>query len=171
MKINAMTSRIAAVVLLALASAISPVWAENAAVTVGDLTISHGFTRAMPPHAPVAGGYLSITNAGARDARLTGAQSPVAARVEIHEMTMNGSVMKMRALPDGLPIPAGQTVQLAPGGVHLMFIGVTAPFVEAQTIPLTLSFDQASDISLSLPVGPINARSGKPIDAGSHAGH
>lgn len=183
MKIIAMKRRIAAAILLAPALALASLAQghdghaaphavpESAGVTLGDLTLSHAFTRAMPPNAPVAGGFLTVANGGAQDDRLVAARSDLAAEVQIHEMTMNGSVMKMRELPEGLPIPAGQTVELKPGGYHLMFIGVIRPFAEGQTIPLTLSFEQAGEVALQVPVGPMNARSGGQIDAGGHSGH
>src|SRR6185503_11771919 len=77
---------------------------------VGAIAIDHPWTRATPKNAPVAGGYLKITNTGTTPDRLTGGSVEVAKRFEIHEMKMDGGVMKMRELKDGLDIPAGATV-------------------------------------------------------------
>ena len=68
--------------------------------------------------------------------------------MQIHETTMNGDVMKMRELPDGLPIPVGAPVDLKPGGYHLMFMHVTAPFAEGQIIEATLVFEKAGEVAL-----------------------
>ncbi|MFT3689098.1 copper chaperone PCu(A)C [Paenirhodobacter sp.] len=125
--------------------------AHEAPVTAGDLTLSGAFTRATRPGAPVAGGFLTIRNAGAED-RLTGGSAPFAAEVQVHEMAMEGDVMKMRALPDGLPVPAGQEIALKPGGHHLMFIGLKAPLVEGETVPVTLTFAKAGAVTVPLKV-------------------
>ncbi|MTH64329.1 copper chaperone PCu(A)C [Paracoccus shanxieyensis] len=139
------------------------------AVTLGQIGISGQFTRATPPGAKIAGGFMVLKNDGSSDDRLVSVSTPVAARAEIHEMSMDGDVMKMRALPDGLPLPAGQVVELKPGGYHLMLMGLTQPLVEGETVPLTLHFEQAGDVDMTLPVGPINARGDQDGDA--HANH
>lgn len=143
----------------------------TAQVTQGALTITGGFSRAMLPNAPVAGGFMTIANSGADD-RLIAVRSPDAAEVQVHEMTMNGSVMKMRQLPDGLPVPAGQTVKLTPGGIHLMFLKIPKPFVQGQVIHATLQFENAGEIEVPLTVGPVNARTGDNLPAAdAHSGH
>jgi copper(I)-binding protein len=121
-------------------------------IVVGDLTISAPFTRATLPNAPVAGGFLTIANAGSGDDRLIAATSSVAAEVQIHEMSMEGDVMRMRALPDGLVVPAGATVELTPGGYHLMFLTPNAPFALGTTVPVTLTFAEAGEVQVELPV-------------------
>lgn len=180
MKIKMFTSAAAVAALLALAPAHAHDHSqgaghaeatESADITQGDLTLSHAFTRAMPPNAPVAGGYLSIANAGAEDDRLVAASSDRAKEVQIHEMTMDGSVMKMRELPDGLPLPAGETVELKPGGYHLMFMGVTDPFAEGQAVSVTLTFEKAGAVTLELPVTAMRAKAADDIDTGGHSGH
>ena len=117
----------------------------------GDITISGGFTRAMLPNQPVGGGYLTIRNAGGDD-RLLGVATPLARKGELHEMSMNGEVMSMRPLPDGFAVPAGGTVALMPGGLHMMFTGVTKPFKTGDTVPVTLSFEKAGTVEVALPV-------------------
>jgi len=147
-------------VALALAAAPLAAPAQDAApVKLGPLVISGGFTRATLPHAPVGGGFMTITNTGGTDDRLVSAASPVADHVEIHEMSMVGDVMKMQPLPDGLPIPAGETVTLQPGGYHLMLMGLKERLEQGATVAVTLTFSNAGTVEVPLAVGPINAGS------------
>lgn len=120
-------------------------------VVVGALTLSGGAAKPMPPGAKVGGGGLTIVNAGPADDRLAAVESPAAGRVELHEMTMENDVMRMRKL-DGIPVPAGQTVTLAGSGLHLMFMDVVKPFRQGDIIPLVLTFEQAGKIAYDLPV-------------------
>jgi copper(I)-binding protein len=145
------------------ASAEAPAGAPS--ITIGDLEISGAFSRATLPNAPVAAGYLTITNHGASDDRLVSATSPVAGVTQIHEMKMEGDVMKMAELPDGLTIPAGGSVELAPGGLHIMFMRLNDGLVEGTLVPLTLVFERAGDVTVELLVGPVNAGA----QAGAHA--
>lgn len=138
---------IAATLLLA-----APAFAQDGPVQHGDLNLSAPFTRATLPNAPVGGGFLSIENTGATADRLVSASSPAAAMVQIHEMAMEGDVMKMRQLADGIEIAAGETVTLSPGGLHLMFMGLSQAFVEGETVPVTLVFERAGPVELDLPV-------------------
>jgi len=119
---------------------------------VGDLTIAGAFARATLPNQPVGGGYLTITNGGTNDDRLVAAASPVAGEVQLHEMTMEGDVMKMRQLKDGIAVPAGATVTLEPGGLHLMFMKLKGPLVEGQAVEVTLAFEKAGSVTVTLPV-------------------
>ena len=140
--------------------------AAAADVTLGDLTLTGAFTRATLPNAPVAGGFLTIANAGAEADRLVAVSVDFAKEGQIHEMAMEGDVMKMRQLPDGLVIPAGETVTLEPGGYHLMFMGLSRALVEGETVPVTLTFEKAGDVTIDLPVA------GAAADApAGHAGH
>jgi hypothetical protein len=127
-------------------------------VVLGELEISGGFARATLPNAPVAGGFLSIVNTGAVDDRLVSATTTVSGVTQIHEMKMEGDVMKMAELPDGLPIPAGETVTLQPGGFHLMFMELKEPLVEGTRVPVTLTFEKAGTVEIMLDVGGIGAK-------------
>lgn len=124
---------------------------------VGDLELSGAFTRAMPPAAPAGGGFLVIENHGDADDRLIAANSPASGLVQIHEMVIENDVMKMGEVEGGLVIPAGETVTLAPGGYHLMFMQIIEPFVEGEMVPVTLTFEQAGDVDIMLPVAPIGS--------------
>ena len=126
-------------------------------VTVGDLTISGGFSRATLPGAPVAGGFLTVSNSADTDDRLIAASSSASGRTEIHEMRMTGDVMVMQALPDGLEIPAGETVALRPGGYHLMFMDLAGPLTQGETVDVTLTFEAAGEVTVPLHVGAPNA--------------
>lgn len=115
------------------------------------LTVHDAWAAPTPSGVDVAAGYLTISNGTAAQDRLVSATSPRAERVEVHEMTMNGAVMQMRPVAR-LDVPAGGDVQLGPGGMHLMFYGVSEPFVAGQTIPLHLVFERAGAIDVELPV-------------------
>ncbi|SFA57255.1 hypothetical protein SAMN04487972_11720 [Paracoccus halophilus] len=145
--------------------------AAGASVTLGDLTLSGGFSRATPPRAPVAGGFLTIANAGAADRLVSASAEEIAGRTEIHEMQMQGDVMRMRELPDGLPIPAGASVELRPGGLHIMFRELKRPLTEGETIKLMLVFEKAGEVELPLLVGPLNARPSGAGKGGSDVGN
>ena len=125
---------------------------------VGDLTIGHPWTRATLPNAPVAGGYMTLTNGGSTPDRLVGGSSPVAKAVEVHEMSMQDGIMKMRQLPDGLEIPAGQSVKLEPGSYHLMLIGPKERLTKGMRVPLTLKFEKAGTVDVELAVDSVAAR-------------
>lgn len=118
----------------------------------GDLEVSAGFVKAMLPGQPVGGGYLTIHNKGAAADRLLSVTSPDAGKVEIHEMSMDNNVMKMRELKDGIAVPAGATITLAPNGLHLMFRQVKTPFKKGTTVSVTLKFEKAGSVDLTLPV-------------------
>ena len=103
---------------------------------LGSLEIGQPWARATASTAPTGGGFLTITNKGTTADRLIAVRTPVAEQAEIHEMKMDGNVMRMRALDGGLEIPAGATVTLAPGGFHLMLMGLKAPLVRDTRVPL-----------------------------------
>lgn len=145
---------------------VTPAFAHDCTTRLGSLEISAPFTRATLPNAPVGGGFLVIENTGTEGDRLVSATSPVAGDTQIHEMRMDGDVMRMRELADGIDIPAGGTVTLAPGGYHLMFMQLNQPFVEGQTVPVTLTFENTGSVELQLPVLGSAAAS-----TGEHMGH
>ena len=115
-------------ILLAAALALVVSSASAHEYKAGSLEIKHPWARATPKGATVAGGYLKIVNTGNAADRLIGGSTPASGKFEIHEMSMDGGVMKMRALPKGLEIQPGETVELKPGSYHLMFVGLKEPF-------------------------------------------
>jgi len=130
----------------------------------GSLELKHPWVRATPKGAPVGGGYLTITNAGTAPDRLIGGSSPVAGKLEIHEMKMVSGVMKMRPLAKGLEIKPGQTVELKPGSYHLMFMKLKQPFVKGTSIKGTLVFEKAGKVEVEYAVESMGASS--PMDHG-----
>ena len=120
-------------------------------IIAGDLTVEGYWVKAMLPGQPVAGGFLTITNKGVGD-KLISATSPKSARIELHEMAMKGDVMEMREINGGIAIPAGAKVELAPGGLHVMFFDVTETFKDGDTVPVTLTFEKAGTVELMVPV-------------------
>lgn len=124
---------------------------------VGDLTVASTWTRATPGGAKIAGGYLKITNNGKSPDRLVSVTSAGADRVEIHEMSMTDGVMKMRPLTDGLTIKPGETVELKPGGFHMMFMDIKQPLKQGDTLKATLKFEKAGTLDVSFSVNAIGA--------------
>ena len=108
-----------------------------------DLRFSNAWVRATPPNANVAGGFIRIENTGKSADRLISASTSLAASAEIHEMKMQGDMMQMRQLSEGLAIPAKQTVTLQPGEVHLMLIAPKQPIVEGPKVKIILLFEKA----------------------------
>lgn len=115
-----------------------------------DIEIQAPWIRATAPAAKVGGGYFSIINNSTQEDRLLGATSQIADRVEIHYMEMTDGIMKMRPIPEGLVIPAGQKIELAPGGYHLMLIGLKQPVKQNDTVAVALKFEKAGIINIVL---------------------
>jgi len=122
---------------------------------LGALHIVHPWTRATPPTAQAGGGFLVITNTGTAADRLVAARSAAASRTEIHEMKMDGNIMRMRELEKGLEIPPGATVTLKPGGYHVMFMGLKEPLKQDTHVPVTLVFEKAGSIDVEFMVAPL----------------
>jgi copper(I)-binding protein len=135
---------------------IAPARAEE--VKAGDLVITQAWSRATPGGAKIGSGYLTIENKGAAPDRLTGVSAEIAGKVEVHEMAMNNGVMTMRPLDSGLTIDPGKTVKLAPGGYHLMMFDLKAPLKQGDKVPVTLEFEKAGKVKLSLDVQGIGAQ-------------
>lgn len=127
-------------------------------IKAGDIVITQPWSRATPGGAKIAAGFLTIENKGAAPDRLIGVAGDVAGKVEIHEMAMNNGVMTMRPLDKGLAIEPGKTVKLAPGGYHLMLMDLKNPLKQGDKVPLTLEFEKAGKVALSLDVGGVGAQ-------------
>ncbi|MEZ2219475.1 copper chaperone PCu(A)C [Rhizobium sp. RCC_161_2] len=129
----------------------------SATAKLGDLDISGGYVRAMLPGQPVGGGYITIHNGGKSDDKLTSVTSSQAGKVELHQMKMEGTIMKMREVKEGIAIPAGATVTLSPSGMHMMFKQVKTPFKQGGAVPVMLMFEKAGMVDITLPVVAPNA--------------
>jgi uncharacterized protein YcnI len=121
-------------------------------VKAGSLTLEQPWSRATPGGAKVGGGYLRITNTGTAPDRLTGGSFPLASRVEVHEMRLDGDVMRMKPVEGGLEIKPGATVELKPGGLHLMFVDLKEPLKEGQAVKGTLTFEKAGPVEVEYTV-------------------
>ncbi len=130
--------------------------AQNA--KVGSLQIENAYTRSTVPGQMAAGGFMKIENKGGVDL-LVSASSPVAGEVQLHEMAMEGNVMKMRQVKD-IPVPAGGAVELKPGGMHLMFMNIKAPLTAGETVPVKLKFAKAGEVEVKFPVNAMGAHGG-----------
>jgi copper(I)-binding protein len=124
----------------------------------GTIVVERPFSRATPGGAQVGAGYMTITNKGAAADRLISASSPAAEKVQVHEMTMQNNIMKMRELAGGLLIDAGKTVSLAPGGYHLMIMGLKAPLKAGDKVPVILMFEKAGKVEVTLDVQAIGGQ-------------
>jgi hypothetical protein len=146
---------------------VAPASAED--VKAGDLVISQAWTRATPNGAKIGGGYLTIENKGTAPDRLIGGSGDVAGKIEVHEMSMDNGVMKMRALDKGLTIEPGKTVKLAPGGYHLMMFDLKRQLKQGDKVPVTLEFEKAGKVPVSLDVQSVGAQG--PSGGGDNSGH
>jgi copper(I)-binding protein len=144
-------TRLAALAGLALIAVTSLAHAHG--YSLGDLDIAHPYAVPTPPGATTGAGYIkALSNKGATDDRLVGASSPAADHVEIHTMSMDGDVMRMRQV-NAIVVPAKGHVDMAPGnGYHLMLIGIRQPFKVGDKIPLKLTFEKAGTVDVELHV-------------------
>ena len=147
--------KLTCITLLACLQAV-PSRAEE--IKAGDLVITQAWSRATPGGAKTAGGYLAIENKGSTPDRLIGGSADVAGKVEVHEMAMNNGVMTMRPLDKGLTIDPGKTVKLAPGGYHLMLTDLKSPLKKGDKLPITLEFEKAGKVQISLDVQGVGAQ-------------
>lgn len=132
------------------------------------VAVEGAWARSTVAGQPAGGGFLTLRNGGGAD-RLTAASSPAAASVELHEMAMDGDVMRMRQV-EGIALPAGGTVELKPGGLHLMFMGLKAPLKAGNKVPLTLRFEKAGELTVQVEVRGATAMP-KAHDHAGHGGH
>jgi hypothetical protein len=124
---------------------------------VGSIQIENAYTRATVPGQMVAGGFMKIENKGTTD-QLLSASSPAAGEVQLHEMGMDGNVMKMRQVKE-ITVPAGGAVELKPGGLHLMLMNIKTPLVAGQMVPVKLKFAKAGEVEVKVPVNAMGQHS------------
>ena len=132
----------------AFAFAAAPAIAQQARTDT--LEITGGFVRASPKMVSAGAGFMQITSTGPAD-RLIGFSSPVCDHGELHTHIHDNGMMRMRQI-EAIDIPAGGTAVLEPGALHLMFIGLVEPLVEGESVPVTLVFENAGEVEISLPV-------------------
>jgi periplasmic copper chaperone A len=143
-------TRTAALLALSLATGASDALAED--YSISTLQIGNPWTRATPKGSTVAGGYMKITNKGSAPDRLVGGSAAVAGRFEVHSMVMEQGVAKMRPVSGGLEIKPGETVDLKPGSMHVMLMGLKQPLEKGQKVKGTLEFEKAGKVEIEYAV-------------------
>jgi copper(I)-binding protein len=147
--------------LLAAAAALYPALVSPAAAAgdydVGSIHISQPWSRATPKGAAAGAGYMTLTNKGAAPERVNCVSDDASAQCQIHSMTMEGGVMKMRPVDGGLEIKPGEPGTLKPGAYHMMFLSLKHPLEQGGRVKATLKFDHAGTIDVEFPVLAIGA--------------
>jgi copper(I)-binding protein len=154
-------ARLGAIAIALVIAVIGPATADP--VKIGTLEIDAAWTRATPPKSMAGGGYMKISNRGSTGDKLIAVSSPAAKKSAVHNMSIINEIMKMAPVVGGLELAPGQMVELKPGGLHIMFMGLIRPFTQGATIPVTLTFEKAGTIDVMLQVGAIGARALKPM--------
>ena len=135
---------------LAAALALAGLAAQAHEFKAGAITIVHPYARPTVAGQPIGGGFMKFVNDGGAD-RLVSVSAEVSKSVELHEMKMEGDVMRMRQV-DGVELQAGKTVEFKPGGFHVMFIGLKAPLKTGDSFPVKLKFQKAGEVTVDLKV-------------------
>lgn len=160
----------AAVVLAAGLAVLAALPARAHDYAAGALKIAHPWARVTVPGQKNGGAYLSVQNTGAAADRLLGGSSPAAERVELHTMSLEGDVMRMREVT-AMEIPAGGRVALQPGRHHLMLMGLKSPLKAGDAVPLTLRFEKAGEVKVELKIESADPAGTPSAPADGHAGH
>lgn len=153
------------VLLLAGLVGAGPAWAQTPPASPS-VTVTNAWSRATPPGAHVGAVYLTLTSPASD--KLLAVSSPASTGAAVHEMQMDGNIMRMRELPGGLDLPAGQAVTLGPGGNHIMLTGLNAPLKQGQTVRLHLTFQTSPPVDVQAQVAALGAM--KPPTAGAMPG-
>jgi copper(I)-binding protein len=153
-----------------LAAAMVPLLASATALAheyrAGPLLIDHPWARATVSVQKVGAGYLTIRNEGQQADRLIGARSPIVPSIEMHTHEIDAQGVARMGQLEAIELPPGATVELAPGGMHLMLIGLSAPLREGEDFPLTLVFERAGEVEVRVDIEPL--RGG--LHHGGHGG-
>ncbi|HZT55052.1 MAG TPA: copper chaperone PCu(A)C [Burkholderiaceae bacterium] len=149
-------------ILSAAALALAGAIAHAHSFKLGEIEIGHPYARATAAGQPTGGGFLKLDNKG-RDDKLLSVRAAVSAGVELHAMRMDGDVMRMRQV-DAIALPAGQTVELKPGGFHIMFVGLKAPLKAGDKFPMTLTFEKAGEVEVTVNVEAPKAAADAPAE-------
>ena len=162
-KESAMNNKSLIRTLLLSSLMVSSAWAQN-------VSVQSAWARATVQGQKATGAFMTLTSK--TDTKLVGVSTSVAGVAEVHEMKMDNNVMQMRALPDGLPLPAGKAVALQPGGFHLMLMDLKLPLQKDTTIPLTLRFKDPkgleSSLDIKVPVSQVAPAGAKVQHHGEH---
>jgi copper(I)-binding protein len=134
-----------------------PARTQTAEYDVGSIHITQPWSRATPKGATAGAGYMTITNKGTTPDKVSCVSDDASAQCEIHSMTMEGGVMKMRPVEGGLEIKPGDSVTLAPSRFHVMFRQLKHPLEQGKTVKATLKFDKAGNVDVEYPILAIGA--------------
>lgn len=152
---------------IGLAGSVFPLSADAA----DGIAVREAWARATPPGAPAGGAFFIVENTGAEGDVLTAVAAPTTAGfAELHTHAMDGGVMRMRKV-EGIDVPAHGAVELKPGGLHVMLIGLKAPLAEGATFPLTLTFAKAGAVEVAVVVRGLGARAAEPAHGDMHGMH
>jgi copper(I)-binding protein len=144
-----------------------PLWAHEF-TQEGSLVIDHPWARPSLGASPNGVAYMIITNEGGTADKILTVNGNVAKRVELHTTLMDGDVMRMRAVPDGVEILPGQTLEILPGGLHVMLIGLSAPLKEGDRFSLNLMFERAGGVDVEVQVESKPGKSTLPVREHHH---
>lgn len=145
---------------------IAPAFAHG--YKAGSLVIGHPWARATPAGAPVAGGFLTVENTGTEPDKLVSVSSEIAGRSEVHEMSTKDGMMTMRPVAGGVEIPAGQKVELKPGGYHIMFMQLKGGLKEGESVKGVLTFEKAGAVPVEFKVQSVGAKTGGEMPQMTH---
>lgn len=148
----------------------APAQAQQEHGKMAGITIETPWARATPPGAPTGAIYLTVHNAGHSDDRLIAASTPAAKKAELHTHIMDGNIVKMREVA-AIPVPAGKDVRLAPGGYHVMLMGLRHPLKRGDKVQLTLTFKKAGKITVTAPIMAAGALGPNGMGGGHMNGH
>ncbi len=163
MKFQRLVLLAARTAILSAASLSTCAWAQS-------VDVKGAWARATVQGQKASGAFMTLT---AKDgAKLVGISSPVAGVVEVHEMKMDGDIMKMRAVEGGIDLPAGKAVELKPGGYHVMLMDLKTPLQKDTTIPLTLLLKDAKGVQSKIDIKvPVSTAPPAGASAGGHSDH
>jgi copper(I)-binding protein len=138
-------------VLLSLLSVVLSGAASAHSYRVGAILVDHPWAPASLPGTTAGAAFMKITNMGPTPVVLLGASTPAAGRVEIHSMSMDGGVMRMRPMAS-IPIPPNGTIVFGPSGLHMMLVGLAKPLEAETMVPMTLGFQGGPNVAVDLSV-------------------
>ncbi len=150
--LGAAIDALALTAFIAAAAALASPAAAAGEYDLGSILISQPWSRATPKGAASGAGYMTITNKGDAPERVSCVSDDASGQCQIHSMSMEGGVMKMRPVEGGLEIKPGESVALKPGGNHMMFLALKHPLEQGQTVKVTLKFEHAGTIEVDYPV-------------------
>jgi periplasmic copper chaperone A len=156
-KLRGVAAATAALILPVILTQIAAVPAQAADYNVGSIHITDPWSRATPKGAAAGAAYMTVTNNGSAPDRVSCVSSEASAECQIHSMTMEDGIMKMRPVQGGLEIKPGETVMLKPGGFHMMLLNLKHPLDAGQTLKATLKFDHAGTVDVDFPIAGIGA--------------